>query len=106
MSANDLSVTLEGARARVSLRGEHEAFSADRLSRQLDALLAEGVDVTVDLTAAEFVDSTVIGVLLAARHRAGESGRGFVLELGERTGWPVRRLLEVTGLRDHFDVVG
>lgn len=105
-ATNDLSVTVAGDRAVVGLRGEHESYSADRLARHLDSLLAEGLSIAVDLTATEFVDSTVIGVLLAGSHRAEARQLGFVLVLGEHTGWPVQRLLDVTGLRGQFVVVG
>ena len=105
MPANELSVTLDEDRAVVRLRGEHESYSADRLARHLDSLLAEGLSIVVDLTATEFVDSTVIGVLLAARRRAEGRHLTFVLVLGYRTGWPVHRLLDVTGLRSKFDIV-
>lgn len=106
MPTNELSVSLEGDQALVRLRGEHESYSADRLARRLDSLQIEGLSVAVDLTATDFVDSTVIGVLLAAHRHARARRLGFVLVLGERTGWPVRRLLDVTGLRSQFDVVG
>src|SRR4051812_20172553 len=98
VGAQTMSVTLEHDRATVALNGEHEAYSADKLARNLTALIAEGVPVTVDLRHATFIDSTVVGVLIAAHRRAAESGLEFVLLLGSETGWPVRRLLEVTGL--------
>ena len=97
MPTNDLSVIVEGDRAVVRLRGEHEAYSADRLAHHLDSLLAEGLSVAVDLGGTEFIDSTVVGVLLAGRHRAKERRLGFTLVVGERTGWPVQRLLEQPG---------
>ena len=105
-TTNDLSVSVEDDRAVVGLRGEHESYSADRLARHLDSLLAEGLSIAVDLTATEFVDSTVIGVLLAGSRRAEARQLCFVLVVGESTGWPVQRLLDVTGLRRQFDVVG
>ena len=95
---NDIAVTVEDDRATVALTGEHEAYSADRLARRLSALIAEGAGITVDLTHAEFIDSTVVGALIAARRRAQEAGLAFDFELGDETGWPVRRLLEIIGL--------
>jgi anti-anti-sigma factor len=95
---NDIAVTVARDRATVALTGEHEAYSADRLARRLTALIAEGVRITVDLRRAEFIDSTVVGTLLAARRRAQQQNLDFELELGDETGWPVRRLLEVIGL--------
>jgi anti-sigma B factor antagonist len=100
VSAPTISVTVAADRATVALRGEHEAYTADKLAKQASALIDEGLSVVVDLGEATFVDSTVVGVLIAARRRAAERGVGFSLLLGERTGWPVRRILEVTGLVD------
>jgi anti-anti-sigma factor len=104
MSTKTMSVTLERDRAIVAVRGEHEAYSADKLARNLTALIAEGIPVTVDLREAAFIDSTVVGVLIAAHRRAAEAGQEFVLLLGSETGWPVRRLLDVTGLDAEIDV--
>ena len=102
----DMNVTVDRDRAFVTLRGEHEAYSAHKLGRQLEALLDEGVPIVVDLRNATFIDSTVVGVLLAAKRHADELELEFVLALGDETGWPVRRLLEITGLYSTFDVVG
>ena len=104
MTPQSISVSVDADRALVSLEGEHEAYTADKLARQLNALLTEGVGITIDLRRAVFVDSTVMGVLMAARKRATAAGLPFVLQLGAETGWPVRRLLEVTGLETHFDL--
>jgi anti-sigma B factor antagonist len=105
MSAQTLSVSVEKDRAVVTLSGEHEAYTADKLARQLSALLAEGMGVTVDLRRATFIDSTVVGVLIAAHKRAAESDLPFALAVGGETGWPVRRLLEVTGLGEQLDII-
>jgi anti-anti-sigma factor len=93
-----ISVSIEQDQAVVSLRGEHEAYTADKLDRQLSGLIDEGVSVVVDLCETSFVDSTVVGVLIAAQRQATERGVTFALMLGRDTGWPVRRILEVTGL--------
>jgi anti-anti-sigma factor len=106
MSPSDISVTVDRDRAVVVLRGEHEAYTAHKLGRQLEALLDEGVPVAVDLRDATFIDSTVVGVLLAAKRHADEHQLDFVLMMGDGTGWPVRRLLEITGLDATFEIVG
>lgn len=81
----------------VALNGEHEAYTAHKLARNVTGLIDEGVAVTVDLRHATFIDSTVVGVLIAAHRRALDAGLDFVLRLGSETGWPVRKLLDVTG---------
>jgi anti-sigma B factor antagonist len=106
MASQGISVSVEKDRAFVRLDGEHEAYTADKLAKHVTALLSEGVPVTVDLRHASFIDSTVVGVLLSAHRRAADAGLDFTLLLGDETGWPVRRMLDVTGLRSQFDVVG
>jgi len=105
MAASDISVTVERDLAFVVLRGEHEAFTAHKLESKIQALLDEGISVAVDLRPTMFIDSTVMSVLLASRRKAGERGLRFLLVLGDATGWPVRRLLEVTGLDATFEIV-
>jgi len=106
MTAPNMSLTVSGEQATLLLTGEHEAYSAEKLARSLQALIDEGMPVVVDLRQTAFVDSTVVGVLLAASRRARERGLRVSLLLGERTGWPVRRIFDVTGLRDEIDVSG
>lgn len=100
-----ISVSVEQDRAVVALKGEHEAYSADKLAGQLTALAAEGLGVTVDLREATFIDSTVVGVLIAAHTRAADAGLYFALQVGNETGWPVRRLLELTGVGTQLEIV-
>ena len=88
----------------VELKGEHEAFTASKLERHLESLLDEGFGIVVDLRRASFIDSQTAGVLLEAHRRAQANGTDFRLVLGEGTGWAVRTLLEVTGLRDVLQV--
>jgi anti-anti-sigma factor len=106
MPHNTITVYVDHDRATVALVGEHEAYSADKLTRSLAGLSDEGVATTVDLRQASFVDSTVVGVLLVAAREAEARELGFTLLLGPETGWPVRRLLDVTGLARQLDVVG
>jgi anti-anti-sigma factor len=98
LAPQTISVSVTEDHAVVALRGEHEAYTADKLARQVAGLIDEGVSVTVDLQETTYVDSTVVGVLLAATRRAAERDVRFALRLGHETGWPVRRVLEVTGL--------
>ena len=105
MTPQTISVNVEQDRAVVALTGEHEAYTAHKLARHLNGLLAAGVGVTVDLRHTTFIDSTVVGVLLAAHRRAEDAQLRFSLQVGDETGWPVRRLLEVTGLDQQLDVV-
>jgi anti-anti-sigma factor len=94
---------MRGDQVIVELKGEHEAYMAEKLGRELDNLVDEGYGVVVDLRLTSFIDSQTAGALLSAHRRAQEKGTTFRTVLGEDTGWAVRSLLDVTGLGDTLD---
>jgi anti-anti-sigma factor len=105
MSATELNIRRKrGDRVVVELKGEHEAYTATKLERELDNLLDEGYGIVVDLRQASFIDSKTAGLLLAAHRRAEEKGTEFRVVLGDNTGWAVRKLLDVTGLDSVLEV--
>lgn len=89
--------------ALVALGGEHDLRSASDLQRALDESLDSCDHLIVDLSAAEFVDSTVIAVLVRARKRAGELGHAFNVVAGSAP--EVERVLEITGVLPVLNVV-
>jgi anti-anti-sigma factor len=95
---------MRGDQVVVELKGEHEAYTASKLERELANLLDEGYAIVVDLRLASFIDSTTAGLLLAAHRRAQANGTEFRLLLGDETGWAVRRLLDLTRLGTVLDV--
>ena len=90
----------------VALVGEHDAYSAQRLENELAVLLEEGRRIVVDLRETEFIDSTTLGVLLVARHRAEQSSLGFALLLPDRTYTQAHHILDLTGLGPTFAIFG
>ena len=99
MSATELNIRrMRGDRVVVELKGEHEAYTAQKLEHQLESLLDEGFGIVVDLQQASFIDSQTAALLLEAHRRAAEKGTEFRVVLGEETGWAVRQLLDITGL--------
>jgi anti-anti-sigma factor len=95
---------MHGDEVVVELKGEHEAYTASKLERELANLVDEGYAVVVDLRRASFIDSKTAGLLLAAHRRAQAKGTPFRVVLGEETGWAVRRLLDLTRLGTVLDV--
>jgi anti-anti-sigma factor len=81
----------------VLLAGEHDLSSAEALRESL-AEAARSPGIVIDLDRAEFIDSSILGVLVQAFRDACESGRGFVLVLGDQTPAPVRRVVGLTRL--------
>src|SRR4051794_27574326 len=76
----------------VVVRGEHDIYTAPALRDRLDQALNGGAEtgigekptgVIVDLSAATFLDSSILGALLEARRQALEKGVGYVVCLGE-----------------------
>jgi anti-anti-sigma factor len=102
-----ISVTLaprDPPAAVVALVGEHDTYSAGRLEGELSVLLDEALPVVVDLRDTEFIDSTTLGALLAARRTAKQSGVGFTFVLPRRNYTEVNQLLDLTGLRSSFAI--
>jgi anti-sigma B factor antagonist len=102
-----ISVTLaprDPPAAVVALVGEHDAYSASRLENELGVLLDENRRVVVDLRDTEFVDSSTLAVLLAARRQAEQRRLGFALVLPGREYTQVHQLLELTNLGPAFSI--
>jgi anti-sigma B factor antagonist len=85
----------------VALRGEIDAHSAPGLADRFSTLPAGDDDVVIDMAEVSFMDSSGLRVLLDLHQRAGQAGRRLVLLTPSQT---VTRLLEVSGLLDHFIV--
>jgi anti-anti-sigma factor len=102
-----LSVTLvptDPGIGRVTLIGEHDAYSAAHLEDELAVLRDSGLGVVVDLSEATFVDSQTLSVLLSARHDAEDARLGFVLALPPQDYTQVHRILDMTGLQTAFAI--
>jgi anti-sigma B factor antagonist len=83
------------------LVGELDLYNAHAVRSALLSSAAEQPGrVVVDLSAVDFVDSTVLGVLVEARSRL-DDGRSLLLAA---PGLETRRALEVSGLDRHFSL--
>ncbi|HEY6770983.1 MAG TPA: STAS domain-containing protein [Solirubrobacterales bacterium] len=87
----------------LTISGEHDLSTAPNLRRRIDGLLEEGVPMVVDLSAATFIDSSILGVILDGRRRAADSQVGFAVARPSGSE-AVDRVLEVTGLRAELPV--
>jgi len=85
----------------VRVAGELDLYSAPQLENEFEDLLRGGATyVLVDLREVPFLDSSGLGVLLAAANRLGRDG--FVLT---GVGLESRRVLEITGADQVLTVV-
>ena len=87
----------------VSLTGEHDLSTAPALRELLEAEFEQSTPIVVNLSRAEFIDSSIIGVMLDMHRRAEEAGLGFATAL-EDGAPPVRRVLEITGLDENLPI--
>ena len=86
----------------VAVRGELDAYSAPGLDEQIARLIDDRVDdVVLDLSQTAFLDSSGLRAILTAQRRLTEGGGRMRLRAPSDA---VARLLEITGLGDHFDV--
>lgn len=80
----------------VKLYGEHDMGDSEELRRVLHRVLGARDLVIVDLSEAEFIDSSILNSLVAANRTAERAGLKMTLQLGPNG--TVGRVLEVSGL--------
>jgi anti-anti-sigma factor len=83
----------------VTVRGELDLATADRLWSELEPLLSADAVVVLDGTEITFLDSSGLRVLLQAGNRAAADGGAFRLVAPQPA---VQRVLELAGAGDHL----
>jgi anti-sigma B factor antagonist len=91
---------LSDTTAAIILRGEHDVYTVPTLRGRLDELHGQSLDVLIDLSQTTFLDSSVLGALLAATETARAQQRDVAVVLGDPPTQAVARIFEVTGLSD------
>jgi anti-sigma B factor antagonist len=97
-AVNRIEVERTDDGAIVRLAGEHDLSSAAEVAKTLEELISEGRSLVVDLSAAAFVDSSILAALLEARERSRSEGVDLTLSVPPETAPAVRRVVEITGL--------
>jgi anti-sigma B factor antagonist len=85
----------------LALVGEIDAHTCADLVKAIDPLPHDG-GITLDMSGVSFMDSSGLRVLVETHHRADEVGRRLVVSAPSTS---VRRVLEISGLMGHLDVV-
>ena len=102
----ELQVDSTGSRAqrRLTLGGELDLASTPALTETVARLCADGTrEIVLDIGGLEFIDSTGLRCILAARAACERGGSRLVVEPEpERVSPQVRRLLQVTGLLERL----
>lgn len=97
-----LATDQDGVRAVITVTGELDAYSAPGLEEEVSRLLGENVtDLSLELSGTKFLDSSGLRAILTAQRRLAERDGRLALRAPSE---PVRRLLDITGLSDHFIV--
>jgi anti-sigma B factor antagonist len=87
----------------VSVRGEIDLFTAPEFKERIHDAIEEGRDlVVVDLTATTFIDSSSLGVLIAAHRRLSLGGGRLVIACDVPA---VLNTFKITGLDSVLEVV-
>ncbi len=102
-SRNEPIVVSDMAEGRwlVTLSGEHDLSTAGDLRQHLEPIFRSGRALVIDLVAAGFIDSSILGVLVEAKQRSEDSACTH-LALVVTPGTAPDRLLDLTGLRRAF----
>ena len=85
----------------LALAGELDMVNEPQIARQIADLAQPGVHVHLDLTGVTFMDSSALrGLILGQRLCRAQDGDLTITAASA----VVRRLLEIAGMSDHFDL--
>lgn len=97
-----IDTQVSGDTRTVAVSGEVDVSCADELRRAVEeALAANPARLEVNLADVGYIDSTGIGVLVGASHRAEEAGCGFEVTHPQKN---VRRVLGLLGVERELHV--
>lgn len=100
MTLSDDDLVITPTADGISVSGEIDTHTAPSLAAAIAA--ADRRELTLDFSGVEFIDSSGLRVLIQAHRKAAESGG--TLRLSNPSAM-VRRVLDISGLDDHLDVV-
>ena len=105
MTMDDVQIARPGADiAVVALHGEHDLTTREQFASLLSTEITDNELVVVDVSEADFIDSSVCHNLIWADQLARAGGTRFVLQMG--TARIVRRAIEISGVLDSVTWVG
>jgi anti-sigma B factor antagonist len=102
--AFSISTAELNGRVVVDVRGELDLATAPELEATLARSLDTGQDVIVDLRGLQFMDSSGLRVLVAARAHAAERDLRFAL-VRPAAGGPIARILSIAGVDAELEMI-
>ena len=101
--ALSIATSADGDSRVIRVSGEVDVSNKEELNAAIaDAQAADAKEVEVDLTEVSYIDSSGIGVLVAAAHRASDSDTRFFVSHPQRN---VARVLELLGVQGDLGIV-
>jgi anti-sigma B factor antagonist len=88
----------------IVLRGEHDLSTAPDVRVHVEDALVAGGDVIVDLSETEFIDSSILGVLVAGYRSVSTGGPGRRFAVVAVPGSSVTRLFDLVSVSDVIPV--
>ncbi len=103
MSLTISSTASEDGGTCLAIEGEVDVSNASELRSALDAQLSSGAgrELVVDLAQVSYIDSTGIGVLVGAAHRASEANVRIVVARPQKN---VARVLSLLGVGNDLNI--
>lgn len=100
--ALEISSEITDIKTIIRIEGEVDVSNASELRDALDTALADGAkEVEADFAEVAYIDSTGIGVLVGAAHRAQESGSVLVVANPQKN---VERVFSLLGVDKDLNV--
>lgn len=97
----DSEIELLGDVGVLTVVGETDLYTAPKLRRDLDEAMEATGDLVLDLTDLDSLDSTALGILMAAAGRMMTEQRSLVLVVGQSH---VLRQFAITGMLSFFSI--
>jgi anti-anti-sigma factor len=101
-----ISISDDNGVSVIELRGEHDLATATEVRDVLQRAVAERRPSVVELTLTDFIDSSILGVLLAGLRHARDANLGFVFVVQADNTRAVQKTLAGSGLLAFFPVRG
>jgi anti-anti-sigma factor len=101
-----ISISDDNGVSVIELRGEHDLATATEVRDAIAAAVAQARPAVVELTLTDFIDSSILGVLLSGLRSARDANLGFVFVVQADDAGAVNKTLAGSGLLAFFPVRG
>ena len=104
MRTGQIGVESDGSIRVLVLRGEHDLSTAPDVRAHMEEAVEAGADVVVDLSETGFIDSSILGVLVAGYRSLASAERPCRLAVVAVPGGSVTRLFDLVSVSEMIPV--